>query len=450
MLQTVADSSPIPRLRKTPRKVRRVRNSKIRRITALKHQAAMLKAQKKFMLLIAGYASGKSHTLHLCATSDVAQYPGIKILVLAPSYDLLRLNNVPALLEMLDEWGLSYTFNKSEYIIHVGNGSQIILRSMDNPQRIVAFEVARSYIDEADVPSLARMDEAWNKTLGRTRQVVFDSKGQMVTNRVWAFSTPEGYKFCYKRWVKQGGPQYGIVRAKTMDNPYIPSDFVQSLRDTYPANLIEAYLNGEFVNLTSGAVYYSFDRSVNYSDERAISNEHFKEPLFIGMDFNVNHQAAVVFVERLMEGKKVYVAVDEFHELRDTPDTIEAIKNRYDGHKVIVYPDSTGKSVHSTNASESDHSLLRAAGFAVKVQSTNPLVKDRVATVNGCFENNTLYVNTDMCPELTEALEQQIYDTNGKPDKSSGLDHIIDAAGYPVFYIMPIVSRKAYLTMVAM
>jgi PBSX family phage terminase large subunit len=442
-LAAVAPSSA-PRLAR-----RKATGKNTKRITALKHQAAMLKANKKFMLLIAGYASGKSHTLHLCVVSDVAAYPGVKILVLAPSYDLLRLNNVPAILEMLDEWGLKYSFNKSEYIVHLSNGSQIILRSMDNPARIVAFEVARSYIDEADVPSLPRMEEAWNKTLGRTRQVIYGPNNKIVSNRVWAFSTPEGFKFCYKRWVKLGGAQYGIVRAKTTDNPFIPSDFVQSLRDTYPSNLIEAYLNGEFVNLTSGAVYYAFDRKICDTDERIVSSQHYKEPLYIGMDFNVNHQAAVVFIERMFAGKKVLVAADEFFDLRDTPDMIDAIKKRYDGHKIIVYPDSSGKNTHTVNSSQSDHSLLRSAGFAIKANPQNPPVKDRIATMNGCLENGTILVNTTMCPEFTEALEQQIYDVNGKPDKSAGVDHVLDAAGYAVHYIQPIVSRKAYLTMVA-
>jgi hypothetical protein len=47
--------------------------------------------------------------------------------------------------------------------------------------------------------------------------------------------------------------------------------------------LIDAYLNGQFCNLTSGTIYTSYDR------KRCNSNETIKErePLFIGQDFNV-------------------------------------------------------------------------------------------------------------------------------------------------------------------
>lgn len=435
MSLTALASPTLPRLLRTPRKQR----GSIRHVTALKHQAKMMAAKKKFMLLVAGYGSGKSHALHLCALTDIVQYPGIKVLILAPSYDLLKLNNVPAILELLNEWGLKYDLNKSDNIIKLMNGSQIIFRSMDNPSRIVAFEVCRSYIDEADVPPITQMEVAWNKTLGRTRQVlIYD--GQVVSNRVWAFSTPEGFKFCYKRWIKQGGNEYGLVRARTQDNPYLPADFVQSLRDTYPEQLIEAYLNGEFVNLTSGAVYYSFDRTIHHVDTEATETEK----LYIGMDFNVNKQAAVVYVKRGEE----YHAVWEFKDQLDTPATIEAIKKRFEKNPILVYPDATGKAQRSTGAGKSDHSLLKKAGFVVKVRASNPFVKDRVAAVNGAFEHNKLYVNTTLCPEFTEALEQQVYDVNNAPDKKTGHDHINDAGGYPIAYIMPIVDRKSYLHVV--
>lgn len=412
----------------------------VRRIQALKHQAAMLAADKKFMLLVAGYGSGKSHALHLCVVTDAVRYPKIKLLVLAPSYDLLRLNNVPAILEMLSDWNIKYNFNKSEYIIYLSNGSQIIFRSLDNPSRIVAFEVCRSYIDEADVPPLTAMEMGWNKTLARTRQVILHD-GKIVSNRVWAFSTPEGFKFCYKRWVKQGGADYGMVRARTADNPFLPADFIQSLRDTYPEQLIEAYLNGEFVNLTSGTVYYSFDRNVQYSIETA----KVSDILYIGMDFNVGKQAAVIYVKR----GKAFHAVYEFTGVLDTPKMMELIDARFPKNPKVFYPDATGNSRNTTNAGVSDHAILKDHG-KVKVRPANPFVKDRVAAVNAAFEHDLLFVNVEECPEFTEALEQQIYDVNNRPDKATatGHDHINDAGGYPIAYEMPIANRKSYLKVV--
>ena len=51
-------------------------------------------------------------------------------------------------------------------------------------------------------------------------------------------------------------------------------------------------------------------------------------------------------------------------------------------------------------------------------------------------------VNTDTCPSLVEGLEKQAYEKNGERDKTSGLDHVIDAAGYFIAYKFPIVKPR--------
>ena len=66
-----------------------------------------------------------------------------------------------------------------------------------------------------------------------------------------------------------------------------------------------------------------------------------------------------------------------------------------------------------------------------------------MAAVNNAFAKNKLCIDIDRCPELTDALEQQIWLPNGQPDKTTGLDHIVDALGYMVSYLMPVREIKA-------
>jgi hypothetical protein len=80
----------------------------------------------------------------------------------------------------------------------------------------------------------------------------------------------------------------------------LPDDYISSLYESYPPQLISAYLRGQFVNLTSGAVYPDFDRKLNHTDEEIKPGE----PLIIGMDFNVLKMAAVVYVIR--DGKPLH------------------------------------------------------------------------------------------------------------------------------------------------
>lgn len=50
------------------------------------------------------------------------------------------------------------------------------------------------------------------------------------------------------------------------------------------------------------------------------------------------------------------------------------------------------------------------------------------------------------CVHLVGALEQQVFDKNGMPDKSSGLDHILDSFGYFLAYRYPIVKPVTNFT----
>jgi hypothetical protein len=113
-------------------------------------------------------------------------------------------------------------------------------------------------------------------------------------------------------------------------------------------------------------------------------------------------------------------------------------QNRSFCQALRFYPDASGNSRKTINASESDISLLRQAGFVIKVRDSNPFVKDRILAVNGALANGKMWVNASKCPDVVACLEQQAYDKNGEPDKKSGFDHQNDATGYPIVYEMPV------------
>jgi len=112
----------------------------------------------------------------------------------------------------------------------------------------------------------------------------------------------------------------------------------------------------------------------------------------------------------------------------------------------MVCPAASGGSRKSNNASVSDLSPRKGAGFRVCVNPANPAVKDRVLAATAMIHKNgqrRYRVNVERCPHLVESLEKQAYDKNGAPDKSSGFDHNIDAATYFIAYRYPIVRRVA-------
>ena len=404
-------------------------------------QAAFVSSMEPFPAFVGGFGSGKTAAAiarimrlkRMCPGQDVAYY--------LPTYGLVEdiaFQRFPA---MFDRLGLGYKLNRQTATLQTDLG-RIIFRTMDNPDRIVGFEVAHSILDELDTLPIEKARNVWNKIIARNRQKASTAGGKSVANTVAVSTTPEGFRFVHERWVKNKVPGYELFRAKTMDNAAnLPDGYIDNLRNSYPSNLLSAYLDGEFTNLTAGSVYSEYDRSLNATSETVQPGE----ALHVGMDFNVAHGAAVIHVLR---GDDPH-AVAELTDVFDTPAMIALLKRDYAGHQINIYPDASGQNRKSNNASESDLSLLKAAGFRVCVNPANPRVKDRVLSVNAMIhkEGARRYrVNPEKCPQLVESLEKQAYDKTGEPDKSGGLDHIIDAAGYFVTYRYPIVKRTATVT----
>ena len=385
---------------------------------------------------MAGFGAGKTQAATVRAIVKKMQYPRQNVAYYLPTYDLVRNIGFPRFAEMFESFGIPAKINKSNAIIEVENCGQIIFRTMDTPERIVGYEVADSLVDELDTLTTEKARDAWNRIISRNRQ----KKPDGSLNTVGVATTPEGFRFVYDRWVKNSGPGYRIIKATTMSNARnLPPGYIDSLKASYPANLLQAYLDGEFVNLTAGSVYPNFDRLLNASRETIREGE----PLHIGMDFNVLHGACVVFV--LRDGMPH--AVEEFTQMFDTPSMIRVLTERYSGHPLYAYPDASGKNRKSQDATAADIGLLRQARFTVLAPNANPAVKDRVMAVNAMLGGDSnmrkLRVNLDRCPALVESLEKQAYDKNGEPDKASGLDHIMDAAGYFIHYRFPIVRNTA-------
>lgn len=405
------------------------------RIELTAPQFDFVTAEEQFPAMVAGFGSGKTHAAIIRTLAKKLQYPGQNVAYYLPTYDLVRRIGFPRFAETLEGMGVPYKTNKADAVIAVEGAGEIIFRTMDTPERIIGYEVADSIADELDTLKEEQARDVWTKIISRNRQ----KKPDGSLNTVGVATTPEGFRFVYDRWKRNPVAGYRIIKASTMSNSAnLPAGYIDSLRASYPSNLLAAYLDGEFVNLVAGSVYAEFDRHKNTTAETIQP----AEALHVGMDFNVGKMSAALHVLR---GDDPH-AVLEYTRVMDTPAMCALLKARHAGHPIIVYPDASGQSRKSNNASESDLSILRAAGFSVRNNPTNPRVKDRVLSVCAMVNKDgarRYRINPETCPELVESLEKQAYDKNGEPDKSGGLDHIIDAAGYFIAYRYPIQHRIA-------
>jgi Terminase large subunit, T4likevirus-type, N-terminal/Terminase RNaseH-like domain len=394
-------------------------------------QGRFMMMDTKFRAYVAGFGSGKTWVGSTGLVCHHAKFPNVDSAYYAPTYKLVKGVFYPTIDEVAYNAGFDCRIKVSDHEVHLSRGRKhygvIHCRTMDNPENIVGFKSGHALVDELDIMTTEKAEQAWRKILARMRYKVDGLK-----NGVDVTTTPEGFKFTHDRFVKRGGAQYGLIQASTYDNEMnLPDDYIETLKEDYPPQLIEAYLNGQFVNLTSGTVYQNYDREAHRSNEMIRKDE----PLFVGMDFNVTKMAATIYVKR--EGGREWHAVDEIVDGYDTPEMIRILTERFDGHHITVYPDASGKNRKSVGASTSDIAMLEA-NFSVRAHKSNPMVKDRILSVNSAFNKGVLRVNDRNCPTVADNLEQQVYDKNGEPDKKSNKDHQNDATGYPIAFEMPI------------
>lgn len=398
-------------------------------------QSEFIQLPHKFKAYVGGYGSGKTWAGSSAMCARIWSNPGINQGYFAPTYPHIRDIFFPTIEEVANGLGLIVDIMESNKEVHFYSGRKYrgttICRSMERPQTIVGFKIGHALIDELDVLDPKKAQQAWRKIIARLRW-------QGATNGADVTTTPEGFRETHRLFVAELANKptlsslYGLVQASTRANAKnLPDGYIQSLIDTYPAELIDAYIDGKFCNLTTGTVYRSYSRQRCESSETIQGNES----LFIGLDFNVGKMAASIYVQR----STGWHGVSELHDVFDTPSMINVIKERWPNNRIIIYPDASGGSRKSVNASVSDIALLRQAGFEVRVRSTNPFVKDRILSVNKQFEDGKLFINSKLCQTMASNFEQQAYDKNGEPDKKSGFDHQNDASGYPIAYEFPVI-----------
>lgn len=404
-------------------------------LDVLQHQFDFINdTTHRFVGLVGGYRSGKTFALCIKAiqlASVNTELPGI---ICEPVNGMITRTLIPTMNGILNTLKIPFNLNKSEGsydLILAGQERKIWLLSAENYERAAGISASYFLMDEVDLMKKDVAIAAFNMLVSRL------TRGEQMQG--CCVSTPEGFNFLHEFFEEKKDESKVLYRGSTYDNPFIDQSYFDNMAKTHTGQQLEAYLKGFFVNLTTGQVYYNFDRSSN-STNLNLSDWHDSHAIHCGVDFNVNHMACTV---AMLENETVYF-VEEIIGCRNTEHLISTLQDRYPRRTIYIYPDASG-SADKTSASKSDIAMLQSVGFKVQARLKNPPVKDRIASMNAklcnSLNNRSLFVNINNCPQLVKGLEQQGYDKTGAPDKSSGLDHALDAAGYLIYFLFPITGK---------
>ena len=376
------------------------------------------------LALVCGFGAGKTVGLVAKATMLAAMNVGHVSALFEPTHAMLVDILVRTCNELFDQWQIPFSYRASpqpSFTLEFAEGTHtILLRTMLTYQRLRGQNLCAIGFDEADTVPKRDAEQAMNMALARLRS------GNI--QQFYATTTPEGHGWAFDTFKKNAKTDTRLIQAKTSDNKYLPEGFIQSLIENYPEQLIKAYLNGEFVNLTMGAVY-RFDRNVHVSNQLL---NYKNEILRIGIDFNIQNTNCVIGVR----DRNKLVIIDEITKMHDTDALAKEILRRYPNQKILIYPDASGSN-RSTNSSQTDVAILEGYGFTNMSPRSNPPIRDRVSAVNSLLKNGKGEVRlaiSPCCRTLIECFELQAYDEKtGEPDKQNGYDHILDSLGYLIW-----------------
>ncbi len=224
------------------------------RVDVHEAQQAFLDSEALYRGFVGGRGCGKSFVgaLDLLLRAKDDRLYG----VYAPTYPMLRDSSWRSFLDMAGQMRFIRKYNQTEMRVTLGNGAEVIFRSVDNPERARGPNLSGAWLDES---SLMHQD-AYTIIIACLRE-----RGEQ--GWLSATFTPRGRQHWTYDTFGCGKPNTALFHAKTGDNPFLPSDFADTLRAQYPSQFAKQELEGEFVELAGNVFRRDWFRIVEAAPE---------------------------------------------------------------------------------------------------------------------------------------------------------------------------------------
>ncbi len=249
------------------------------------HQAEFVKSRARFSAFIGGVRSGKTYSGTAKALSRAFLLPTVGAAV-APTVGMARDVLVPQYAELAANRIAKWTSSTGDMILD--NGSKILFRSADNPERLMGLTLDWFHLDEA--AQLPR--RVWEVLVNRT--ISTGGPGFITT-------TPRGKNWVWRlveEW--RDDPDASAFFAKTSDNPLIDSAEIDRARRQLDSRYFRQQFEASFEE-EGTRVYEDFTPQLHVLEESWQIRDNW--PIYIGVDFGWTHPSALIWAQLSPEGK---------------------------------------------------------------------------------------------------------------------------------------------------
>lgn len=391
--------------------------------------------QSKLLHLSGGFGSGKSFMLVAKLLKLSMLNKNIRGGVVCPDFSEYRKDLRPALIELLDMHRIKYHEHKSHSVWRFPWSNKEV-QVVSAEKRIRGPNWGFAVINELTLMPLVRYQE----TIARVR-----IKGAPCP-QIASSGTPEGFANDYYEYlIENPKPSARVITVSTRENvKNLGEDYIKMLENTFDATQQAAYIDGEWVNMTTNRFYYKYeprrhdDPTIEFHEDE---DDHgfFPQIVHVSMDFNVNPMSANFWQQREIVPKlkaRRIVAFDEIN-IKGDADTqrmcIAMIANGYTPDRCIVYADPAGQ-WRSTKGAP-DKKILESHGFVVKCRASAPRFRQRMLNAANLFDKEMVSINPDKCPELKKDLLNNSFDQSNyekikdqalRTHHSDGMDYMFD------------------------
>lgn len=334
-------------------------------------------------------------------------------------------------------------YNKTDLMFRLLSGSYIFCKSGEVGNNLRIETLNGCVIDEVR----QQPPELWQMVI----------RPMLSTTKGWAdfLSTPNGYDSFYDLFNKAKEDTSGTwasFHAPSTANPLFTQEEYESAKRDMSEAQFEQEIMAQFRDIHSGRVYKNFgDHNLldanPFSPRGADWSQYL--PIVLGLDFNVTPMAWHLGQQK---GNKIYWGDRIWLENSDTSEATEELISKVKGHSpgLILVGDATGKARKTAAAGETDYSIIHARlkEHGIKFQdltpSENPLVKDRVNTMNARFKSADGVVSTFINKKLKELIKDcqrctwKVGSDATIDKKDPERTHASDSIGYPTCVLLPL------------
>jgi len=250
------------------------------------------KAKTRFILNYGSAGSGKSYTQTQHEIIKCLQKKE-KLLVIRKVNTTLKDSVISLFTTILDHWGLSdiYTENKSTQFILFSNGSQILFKGMDDPEKIKSIAgITRVWIEEAT--ELSKED---------FMQLNLRLRGANNLQMILTFNPIDE-----DHWIKKHFFDTPEIRNRTTilkttynDNKFIDEDYKNELESykNIDKNYYKIYALGEWGGITDGRIFPIWDKIKIFPEI---------DGFWFGLDFGFSNDPTAI-IKTIMHNDSIYI-----------------------------------------------------------------------------------------------------------------------------------------------